>query len=243
MPRLRVLTVGVLLVFASGTTAPAEAGSWWGWLDKLSGPGPFDPKGAASATCAFGHESSGYLCFPNNPLDVRYYTTLELARWSAPANQDFPKPVDLFTAQGIFYIPVANLKRNRKPSPLNAVDVGAGVGYYRFSGAGVRKSSGADGGVRSRLSIPIRLRFVPGELFAGLYKEPRSNARIFWSAFSYQFGFDGIPGSFDSTDFESPPNYSVESSFLGTYVLQIDGVRIYDALSGHLRRRDRYASN
>jgi hypothetical protein len=70
-----------------------------------------------------------------------------------------------------------------------------------------------------------------------------ANARIFWSAFSFQFGFDGLPGSFDSRDFDGPANFRVESSFLGTYVLQIDGVRIYDALSGHLRRRDRYASN
>jgi hypothetical protein len=243
MRRWYVVRILALLgLLAAAGARPAEA-AWWGWLDKLSGPGPFDPRGAVSATCAFSGDSGGYLCFPNDPLDARYYVALELAWWNAPENVDFPKPVDLFTAQGALYVPLANLKRDRKPSPLNAFDVGMGLGYYRFSGAGVRKSDGRENGVRARLSSPIRLKFIPGELFAGAYKEPRSNARIFWSAFSYQFGFDGIPGSFDSRDFFAPADYRVDSSFLGTYVLQIDGLRIYDALSGHWRRRNRYSTN
>jgi hypothetical protein len=244
MRRFPIVRVTALLgLLLAGAAPPVEAAAWWGWLDKLSGPGPFDSRGAASASCPIGGDSGGYLCFPNDPLDVKYYAALELAWWNAPGEGDFPNPVDLFTAQGVFYVPLANLRQNRKPSPLNSLDVGMGLGYYRFSGVGVKKSNGAEGGVRSRLSIPIRLKFTPAELLAGLYKEPRSNARIFWSAFSFQFGFDGLPGSFDSRDFDGPANFRVESSFLGTYVLQIDGVRIYDALSGHLRRRDRYASN
>jgi hypothetical protein len=45
-------------------------------------------------------------------------------------------------------------------------------------------------------------------------------------------GFDGVPGTFSDKDFVGPAGYRSESSFLGTYGLEIDALRIIRGIRG-----------
>jgi hypothetical protein len=228
---MRRLVAHVVIVAAVllATSAPAHARGPWGWLDKLSGPGPFYPgvPGFSFTPCAVGQEPSLTPCFPTEkPLELKFYASIEIADWHADANQDFTRDVNLFTLQGVFYVPLINLPKVGKFGPMHAFDVGAGIGMYRFSGAGVKDSSGQEGGHRSRVSIPLRLRITPSELAASRFKSKKW--RHVLSGFYFRVGFDGLPGSFDEDDFVAPADYAVESSFLDTGAVVIDVFRIYE---------------
>ena len=229
MMRRLVAHVVVVAAVLMAMSVPAQARGRWGWLDKLSGPGPFYPgvPGFAFTVCAVGQEPSETPCFPTkDPLELKFYTAVEIADWHADANQLFTRDVNLFTFQGVFYVPLINLPKVGKVDALHAFDLGAGIGVYRFSGPGVKDASGHEGGHRSRVSIPLRLRFTPSELAASRYKSQRW--RHVLSGFYFRVGFDGLPGSFDEDDFVAPPGYAVKSSFLDTGAVVIDVFRIYD---------------
>jgi hypothetical protein len=231
MIRRLVAHVVVVAAVLMAMSVPAQARGRWGWLDKLSGPGPFYPHVPLFTVtpCAVGQEPNPNPCFPTNrPLDLKFYTTIEIAKWHADTNHLFTRDVDLWTLQGIFYVPLINVPNIGKFAPMHAFDVGAGIGVYSFSGPGVKDSSGQEGGRRSRVSIPIRLRFTPSELAASHFKSQKW--RLGLSAFYFRVGFDGLPGSFDESDFFSPPGYAVESSFLDTGAVVIDVLRIVEAL-------------
>lgn len=232
MRRLRVvMLLGVLI---AGAARPAEASRWWGWLDKLSGPGPFRPEFPLLAVdCAIGNEGNLRFCLPkpDKPLDLKLYVTVEIAKWKAPGdpNGSFKKDVNLFATQGVVYLPLANLSKDSNTSRLHVADVGVGLGVFWFSGEGVKDSSGNEGGLRTRLTVPVRLKITPSELFA-----PELNKKLRWrlalSGIYVRTGFDGVPGAFSDKDFFGPAGYRSESSFLGTYGLEIDALRIIQAI-------------
>jgi hypothetical protein len=237
MRRWQVVRVTALLgLLACGAATPAEASTWWGWLDKLSGPGPFRPEFPLLAVdCPFGNEGNVHLCQPkpDKPFDVKLYITVEFAKWKAPGdpNGAFKKDVNLFATQGIVYLPLANLTKDSNTSRLHVADVGLGLGVFWFSGEGVKDGSGNEGGLRTRLTIPVRLKITPSELLA-----PELNSRARWrmalSGIYVRTGFDGVPGAFSDNDFFGPAGYRSESSFLGTYGLEIDALRIIRGIRG-----------
>lgn len=238
MWRWQVVRVTVLLglLMAAGA-APAEAAKWWGWLDKLSGPGPFRPEFPLLAVdCPFGRAGNDGLCRPklDEQFDLKLYVTVEIAKWKAPGDPlgDFKKDVNLFATQGIVYLPLANLAADSKTSRLHVADVGVGLGVFWFSGDGVKDGSGNEGGVRARLTIPVRLKITPSELFAPELNEKSRRWRMALSGIYVRTGFDGVPSTFSDNDFFGPAGYRSESSFLGTYGLEIDALRVIRGIRG-----------
>jgi hypothetical protein len=212
------LTLGLLAALSTRADA-----SGWGWLDKLSGPGPFDGKFLVNVPipCTALGQDRWAGCVPKDPFDLKFYATLEIDRWNSQANPLFtPDDVDITAWQVVGFVPLTNIPGARKHAFMYAFDVGAGLGAYRFSGAGVRGSDGQSNGAFSRLVIPLRLTFTPSELFATKYT--RRRVRTLLAIASFHVGADIVPGTFDNTDFFGPPGYSVSGSVLKTAAFIID---------------------
>ena len=114
---------------------------------------------------------------------------------------DFIGAVNISTLQGIVFLHPGGFKNDTK-SPLGALDFGAGLGAYRFSGAGVISDGHADGAFW-RTAIPVRIRLTPSELFARQIKSTKWRNGL--AVFSYMIGWDVLPGTFDGTDFVVSP--------------------------------------
>jgi hypothetical protein len=179
----------------------AQAGSPWGWLDKLSGPGPFDANGRLFLPIPLTktRTKDRILTVGDGIDDRQVYVVFETARFTGQTNPDFVGAINITTLQGVVFVhPAGYLEKNAETSPLNALDFGAGFGLYRFSGAGV-KSDGQPDGAFWRGAIPLRIRLTPSELFADRLRG--SKWRNGLAVFSYMIGWDVLPGTFDDSDF------------------------------------------
>lgn len=202
---VRVLAIAVLTllpVTASAGTSP------WGWLDKLSGPGPFDANGRLFLPVPINktvhdpndRDSDRIFKFAKTLDERRLYVVFETARFTGETNPSFAGAVNISTLQGVLFVhPDAwRTKPGDAPTPLSALDLGAGFGLYRFSGAGVISDGHADGAFW-RGAIPVRIRFTPSELFVRQLMKSRWRNGL--AVFSYMIGWDVLPGSFDTADF------------------------------------------
>jgi hypothetical protein len=208
----RALAAVALLLLAS---MPAHASSPWGWLDKLSGPGPFDANGRLFlpipiTTTRPRPGTPGSIVGVGDSLDERQlYVVFETARFTGETNPNFVGAVNITTLQGVVFLHPAGFQKDTR-SPLGALDLGAGLGAYHFSGGGVIGDGHADGAFW-RTAIPVRIRLTPSELFARHIKSTKWRNGL--AVFSYMIGWDVLPGTFDTTDFVvSPKGAGYEST-------------------------------
>jgi hypothetical protein len=199
---MRMAMVAMLLALP----AAADASSPWGWLDKLSGPGPFDANGRLFVPVPITKTKTGDRIFTvGDGIDQRQlYVVFETARFTGETNPNFAGAVNISTLQGVLFVHPAGFLHGKDAdtSPVGALDFGAGFGLYRFSGAGVISDGKADGAFW-RGAIPLRIRLTPSELFAGRIKGTKWRNGL--AVFSYMIGWDVLPGTFDDSDFVVSP--------------------------------------
>jgi len=114
-------------------SAAFAAKGWWGWLEELSGPGPFQGPGVAVPVFCM-KDSEHVSCWrgvdpaPNRRLLVgvaRLGSGHNLRFKDLPDTPDNRREVKVLQISGVYMFRV-----------LAAVDVGFGAGTMRFSGAG-----------------------------------------------------------------------------------------------------------
>jgi hypothetical protein len=199
MAKLTTRALVVTMVLAWPVLAQASP---WGWLDKLSGPGPFDANGRLFLPVPLTKTRTKHtlLTVGDGIDDRQLYVVFETTRFTGQTNPDFVGAVNITTLQGVLFVhPAGYLEGSHaETSPLNALDLGAGFGLYRFSGAGV-KSDGLPDGAFWRGAIPLRIRLTPSELFAGRLKGSKWRSGL--AVFSYMVGWDVLPGTFNGSNF------------------------------------------
>lgn len=222
MRRCRLACVVTMVGVAAAT--PAEAA--WGWLEKLSGPGPFGAQTPAvnfEFVCVYGSESGSptvNLCRPLRPVsgaeredrDVQWQTYrsrlrgfvgLEVQRWESRENLLFerdprdPAIADPVDPRGDFaQVRIFELRPNVMMRVHEAVDVGLGLGLHWFSGDAFDSFF--------RLSVePLKLSFAPAALFS-----QRPAARIV----KVNAGVRRFRGEFTNEDFCDPPQCNVAAT-------------------------------
>jgi hypothetical protein len=192
---IRALLLATVALLLPGS---AWAGtSPWGWLDKLSGPGPFTANGRLFVPVPITTTKSRdkIVTFGEGLDDRRVYVVFETARFTGETNPNFAGAVNITTLHGVVFVHPGGWRKPK--SPLSAFDFGAGLGLYRFSGAGVISDGAADGAF-SRGAIPLRLRLTPSELAAGRLSPKWRNGL---AVFSYMIGWDLLPGTFSGHQF------------------------------------------
>jgi len=231
MPRQRPSIVSALvIVLLCGASAPAEAAKWWGWLDKLSGPGPFEPDTILPDFTIVtlkvndeGEKDPLVRRWFNRPDSRQLYLVLELSDWKSNPRPDFQLPVDLQFYNAVFYVSPARLGHcaaDCRSRLLSAFDVGVGIGIARLSGDGVKDSNGEQDGSFRRAAVPFRLKFTPAELFPAEKRGTALHRSV--STLSYSVGTTLMTGTFDGTRFVAPPNYHSSNPFLGYRSFTID---------------------
>ena len=188
---------------AARHSGAAGASSPWGWLDKLSGPGPFDANGRLFLPCPSPRRGRAAGSSPSGTGSISgSCMSCSRPRGShGETNPNFVGAVNITTLQGVVFLHPAGFQKDTR-SPLGALDLGAGLGAYHFSGAGVIGDGHADGAFW-RTAIPVRIRLTPSELFARHIKSTKWRNGL--AVFSYMIGWDVLPGTFDTTDFVVSP--------------------------------------
>lgn len=204
----------MLLVFACASSAEAAKKSFWGWLDELSGPGPFTPDNLGTVTFTALTRSTDrehqLKLFEVDPARRKWFVVGELGSWKAEPKKGFLRP-SLFTAHGLAYFPLSGLLS----SPVVAgLDAGAGLGVYRL------REDEAGGRVKSSFSaaIPLRLRITPAR-WAGNQK---STVVRRLSGVTYAVGGDLLLDGFSPGDFTAPAGYRPTRDFLWRVGFQVD---------------------
>ena len=208
---LIVLLCGLLLSPATAHAARDDAG-WWGWLERLSGPGPFHGGGVdLGLFCA--PQSGGLdLCSwrtrPGEP-ETKQVVAVRIGWLSSGDNQRFEDTPGDRRAVHAFELGASYTFRL-----VSALDAGFGAGMVRFSGEGFDSFS--------RIVLtPILLSFAP---FAIHNNVPA--ARAFRIRFEEQYITKGIRGA----DFGNPTTrFSTDAELISSASLVID-------LSGFRRR-------
>jgi hypothetical protein len=126
-PIASVTLLGVLML-----GAPAEAN--WGWLEKISGPGPFKaqiPGLVAPIVCIDGADYRPNLlyCRRSNE-DPRGYVGFEFQTWKSIENVLFVPDPRASSVQ----VRIVDFRTNLMIRLHDAFDVGLGAGFHRFSG-------------------------------------------------------------------------------------------------------------
>jgi hypothetical protein len=199
---------------------PREALAFWGWIEELSGPGPYwgfqfpfdrlvcivKPDGAGVATSSrFGSSGTDkdkeYLACANDggvkDVQIRGYLSVEFSRANSKANDLFPAVAFTSIKPILFY---------RVPHVREVIDIGTGVGGNRFSGKDF---------AFWRWSVPLRGRiFWPGL---------ESGSK--WRAIHLALQADYFPMTFTSADFQIPPGYESHHKFVRSAFLSVDLLR------------------
>ncbi len=227
--------IGLIVLVLVGTAHRAEAGSWWEYIDRLSGPGPFFALTRASIPVSPPYRKDVPKIelergdFYVEGLDARrLYGVVEIANWDAQANAKFPDEINLWAIQAVAYVPLEPKLK------LRGVDVGAGFGIFWFKGAGVTRNSKpgknpSDPATGSFVTpvVPLRLKFTPSEVLrtVGHHKLP-ARARKVLSLLQYSLGAVYVPGTFDNTHFYSPVLFKTHEHLLFThgFVLDLTGL-------------------
>jgi hypothetical protein len=218
---LRPVTFGVLLLALTARPASAGLGDWLGWLEGMSGPGPFHGPTVSIDRLACWSEPAGggrieRVGFVDrsdpcrNGADrqrrrVRAYLSVELARFRSSRNVLARDPeadeaqVDLTRLNALVFARVAQ-----------GLEVGGGLGINRFSGEG---ATGEDFGF-TRLTLPLRVRVRPG-----MWVAPESR----WSRLvHFNVGFDRLPSTFTAADFGQQGPFREEGESLATAYIGFD---------------------
>jgi len=214
----RRFTAIVLLAFSTCLRAtPAAAGiGFWGWLQELSGPGPFT---GFIITADF-------YCLPRDKCQTKIEGLLEEESQLVPEARtarrfvifaaevepgakslkatpkgQFKEDTNLRTFEVISYLPLGTTIHPGRYKALDVIEAGAGVGAWRLSGPEVRD------GPLWRASFPVRIRIVPAKFCAEHIRDHGSPTYRIARAISFRFGWDFV-GSFSSADFvDAPPEF------------------------------------
>jgi hypothetical protein len=231
---MRLLTTGLLLASLFTLAAPSEVEAqgkreWWGWLERLSGPGDFqvDPSwkialefdrlicrskdGEVSSAFSLGNlRSLGENA--DRPCGVR-----DAPRWflsfhvSPLTNEDIEdQPADWGTTdltRSLFMFYVSPLPKTLPP----VLHLGAGAGFYHFDGQG--SADRADERYTTNEAvIPVRLRLTPFASFSPGHVLLRNLSRSFY----WEGGLDFAPGPIDAAEFKSSAVYSKKNEWMWT---------------------------
>ncbi|HXE80034.1 MAG TPA: hypothetical protein VNK41_04735 [Vicinamibacterales bacterium] len=220
-----------LLLVATGAP-PASAG--WGWLERLSGPGPFNgfqyafpiacygwrpaaaPEDGDSGQAAqagdstFRFEPVDWDCRDADPRQMRVVFGVDFARLSTDDNPFVYRA----TAGGkpgvnaLLVVPYASV-------PIGiAFEAGAGAGFVRFTDRG----GDIDFSTTKLLLQPVRLTFKPLALFSDSTR---------WEAFQLALNGTLIPQEIEDVDFGAVPTGFRESSeFLWQVAFRVDVVKL-----------------
>jgi hypothetical protein len=183
----RASSVVVALVLVLAMPAPGWARDkrdFWGWLERLSGPGPFTPKGVPTVglrppVCWNGRERISLTAATRGSACL----FADLGRWESQDDRLLGSDVTLTTFDAGVTFPVAF-----------GIEMGAGLGLYKFS---------------TDLEDPTRLTLVPGRLVVkplqwtakafGVADDSRAMRR--WGAFKVYYKTSVILGVIESADF------------------------------------------
>jgi hypothetical protein len=228
MSRVRVL-LAVAIVTVVSMPQSAEAGNWWEYIDKLSGPGPFHSLSKVSVpitpSITFGdpkiHVEEARRV---RGLDGRsFHAVIEVANWDAQASAKFPDEINLWTISAIGYFSGEPYWKH-----LSGVDVGVGLGRFQFKGTGVSRNSepgkiptDPHSGSFSTVGVPIRLRLTPSEILRDAFHLSAKTRRIL-SAFQYEVGGVFLPRSFDNNDFKSAETFRTSDHLRPTNGVIVD---------------------
>lgn len=188
----RRATIAVLAgVWLLSARAPAEAN--WGWLEKLSGPGPFAAQlpGLNFPLVCIREDYSRDLFFCDEGARgrPRGHVSLEFQRWESRENGLFP--ADPRGALG--EVRILDFRPNLMIRLHDAVDVGVGAGFHRFSGPAFDAFF--------KMSVePMRVSLAPFVLFGDA--DWLRIAKI-------EVGVTRFLGEFTNEDFCSPPACSI----------------------------------
>ena len=210
MPRLMRHVILATIVLLLGRSV--EASSPWGWLQKLSGPGEFERRAPGLDVPVW---SLYPRCQDGQTLDDRLFApAFTTSQYKANADERFDR-VDLVTYSLVVYIhPAGLLHRDMlcniskaHSSRLNALDIGTGVVWYRFTGDATAQGVGANGvpltaqGPFTRTALPLRFKITPSELWSPSLEKQHRKTRKILAMFSYTFNVDLGVGSFDQSNF------------------------------------------
>lgn len=222
-PIVRALPLALLLVTGVASVASAGIADWISWLEELSGPGPFHGYtvsfdrlacwseavggGSLEARSTFGADRLDP-CRGGRDTDrgrVRAYLSVELGRYESSRNVLAPQPeADAFHV-GLTRSSVLVFGRL-----ANGLEAGAGVGFNRFSGEGLR----GDEYSFTRVSLPLRVRVLPG-----MWVNPQAR---FARAIHLNAGFDRLPSTFEAADFNQVGAFREEGESLASVYVAVD---------------------
>jgi hypothetical protein len=209
---------------------PREALAFWGWIEELSGPGPYwgfqfpfdrlicivKPDGAG-VTTSNRFASSGTDKDDKDDKDNKDKEYLACANdggvkgfqirgyLSVEFSRASSKANDLFPA--VAFTSIKPILFYRVPHVGEFIDIGTGVGGNRFSGKDF---------AFWRWSVPLRGRiFVPG--LKGKWRAAR--------AVHLALQADYFPMTFTSADFQIPPGYESHHKFVRSAFISVDLLR------------------
>ena len=223
----RCLIVAVASLLLSAVTpqlaGAASVSDYMAYLQGLSGPGPFDGGLLSTELWCIPAKERGQPPFCTRGR-AKVRIVLEAGWWDDRPKPDFQGNVYLRTYQVIGYVPLSNIVRSDR-AWLSPFELGAGVGLYRFSGAGVGESAGWYG------SVPLRFRVTPIEFASEQWRKAHPRLYRVLRAGQFRAGVDYLPGEFSQDDFQgAPASYREDSHWLGTYGPVLDLTMVVDAL-------------
>jgi hypothetical protein len=226
------VTIRALLILLSIFAAPRDSQAFFGWIEQLSGPGPFawvtqfpfdrlacvvrtpDTGSAfvhtlttprADATTGGSRDNADVIrCLSDDPKAIKMFFSAELGVGASDRNVLFADADD--DAHRVRMLGFKALAFYRATPFL---DLGGGIGVNRFSGRDFDRFY--------RVSIPLRARVVPAGFADG-------NSR--WRAFYVTLQTDYFPAAFTSENFGAPGDWRESHEFLNSYFLGVDVLRL-----------------
>lgn len=223
MTRKSLLVLGVMV--AATLMTPRQSEAVIGWLEELSGPGPFlavqlpadrviciargsnENLGVASAWGSARDKSAAQAaCARDDPRGVKAFVSVEFPIGRSRENQLFPQDpkgdrnrVTLIGVRPVFFV---------RATP--GVDLGAGIGFTRFSGDAFDSFT--------RVTIPLRARIVPAA-----FNGKASRATALYIALQG----DLYPKMFTAADFGARGNWTEDNDFQVSVFLGLDILRLF----------------
>lgn len=229
---MRLLTTGLLLASLFTLASPSEVEAqdgkrFWSWLERLSGPGPFEvdpsPKmllefdrllcrsGEGEVSSAFSGGNIGDLTGdgvkPCGVFDTpKWFVSFNVSPLTNENTEDQPANWGTTSlTRSLFMVYVRPLK-----TPVVHLGAGAGMYYLNGSGSGDR----ADERYKSyQAAIPVRVRLTPFAFLAPSNRLLRNLSRSFY----WEGGWDFLPGPIEADQFKSAAEYSVKNEWVLTH--------------------------
>ena len=227
------VTVRALLLLLAVLAAPRDSHAFFGWIERLSGPGPFTwaaqfpfdrlacvvtapdtgatfvhtfvmPRGDGRGTA--GRDSTAAeQCRRDNPTTIKLFFSADVGVGASDQNILFPDAENDDHRVRLLGFRALGFYR---VTPF--LDLGAGVGVNRFSGRDFNRFY--------RMSVPLRARIVP----AGLAGDGDTR----WRAIYVSLQTDYFPSTFTSEDFGAPGDWRESREFVNSYFLGVDVLRL-----------------